>query len=69
MDAEVTGGLGQCMFTWQQIHQDSDSSLDSTAVLQDALPKLIASLTFQQNVLGCVLGTNGCTKRMYNLWI
>lgn len=45
-----------------------DLSPDSTAVLWGALPKLIASLTLQQNVLGCVSGTEalmaahrGCT--------
>lgn len=68
MDAEDTGGLELCIFTWEQIHQSSDLFPDSTAMLWGALPKLIAPLTLQQNVLRCVSGTEalmaahrGCT--------
>lgn len=43
-------------------------SLNSTAVLWGVLPKLIASLTLQQDVLGSNSHTEALTC-MYNLWI
>lgn len=43
-------------------------SLNSTAVLWGVLPKLIASLTLQQDVLGSNSHTKALTC-MYNLWI
>lgn len=49
----------------KQIRAHSELSLDSTAALWGALPNLIATLTLQ---LGH-RGTNGCTQRVYNLWI
>lgn len=45
------------VFGNKYIRTQSHLSLDSTAVLWGVLPKVIASLTLQQNVLGCVSGT------------